>query len=318
MRLLLRVLGLLLILSAALLALSRAPDRSVESLVARWAPPPSEFLDLDGQLVHYRDQGPRDDPLPVVLLHGTSASLHTWEGWVREIARTRRVVTLDLPGFGLTGPWAGRRASQAYTGEAYARFVLEVLDRLRIERFVAGGNSLGGEVAWRIAADVPQRVERLILVDASGTVFRPTTVPLGWRVARAPVLNRLMDWVLPRAAIEEGVASVYGDPSRVTPELVDRYFELTLREGNRRALVERLQVARSGEDVGRISALALPTLVLWGERDAIIPADEAREFGERIRGSRVVVFPGLGHVPHEENPAATVAPVLEFLADGRG
>lgn len=316
MRLLLRLLGLLLMATAALLAMSRAPDRSVESLVANWAPPPSDFVDLGGQLVHLRDQGPRNDAVPLVLLHGTSSSLHTWEGWVHAIAPRRRVITLDLPGFGLTGPWAGRYAGQRYDGEAYARFVLDLMDRLGVQRFAVGGNSLGGEVAWRLAAMAPQRIERLILVDASGTVFKSQAMPLAWQFARVPGLGRVFEWVLPRTAVAQGVASAYGDPSRVTPELVDRYFELTLREGNRRALVERLKIARSGEDADRISMLRLPTLILWGGRDTIIPPSAGEDFARRIPGSRLVVFPALGHVPHEEDPAQTVAPVLEFLGLG--
>ncbi|MBK1686947.1 alpha/beta fold hydrolase [Rubrivivax gelatinosus] len=313
MRLLFRVLGLLLMATAALLAVSRAPDRSVESLVANWAPPPSDFVDLGGQLVHLRDQGPRHGAAPLVLLHGTSASLHTWEGWVNAIAARRRVITLDLPGFGLTGPWAGRYAGQRYDGETYARFVLELLDQLGVQRFAVGGNSLGGEVAWRLAAMAPQRVERLILVDASGTVFKSQAAPLAWQFARVPGLGRVFEWVLPRTAVAQGVAGVYGDPSRVTPELVDRYFELTLREGNRRALVERLRIARSGEDANRISTLRLPTLILWGGRDRLIPPSAGEDFARRIPGSRLVVFPALGHVPHEEDPAQTAAPVMEFL-----
>ncbi|EGJ09765.1 alpha/beta fold hydrolase [Rubrivivax benzoatilyticus] len=315
MRLVLRLLGLLLMLTAVLLAMSRAPDRSVESLVANWAPPPSDFVDLGGQLVHLRDEGPRSQ-VPLVLLHGTSSSLHTWEGWVRSIAPGRRVITLDLPGFGLTGPWAGRYAGQRYDGETLARFVLELLDRLGVQRFAVGGNSLGGEVAWRLAAMAPQRVERLILVDASGTVFSSGGMPLAWQFARVPGLGRAFEWVLPRTAVSQGVASAYGDPSRVTAELVDRYFELTLREGNRRALVERLRSARSGEDADRISTLRLPTLILWGGRDTIIPPSAGEDFARRIPGSRLVVFPALGHVPHEEDPAQTVAPVLEFLGLG--
>lgn len=316
MRFILRSLGLLLMLTAALLAMSRAPDRSVESLVANWAPPPSDFVDIGGQLVHLRDQGPRNDAVPLVLLHGTSSSLHTWAGWVHAIAPRRRVITLDLPGFGLTGPWAGRYAGQRYDGQAYARFVLDLMDRLGVARFAVGGNSLGGEVAWRLAAMAPQRIERLILVDASGTVFKSPAMPLAWQFARVPGLGRVFEWVLPRTAVAQGVASAYGDPSRVTPELVDRYFELTLREGNRRALVERLKVARSGEDAERISTLRLPTLILWGGRDGIIPPSAGEDFARRIPGSRLVVFPTLGHVPHEEDPAQTVAPVREFLGLG--
>jgi len=309
----LRLLGVLLMLSAIAFALSRAPDRAVETLVARWAPPPSDFVDVEGQVVHLRDEGPRDDPLPLVLLHGTSASLHTWEGWVKAIKPKRRVITFDLPAFGLTGPFSGRYAGLAYGGDDYARFVLDLLDTLKVQRFAVGGNSLGGEIAWRTAFLARERVERLILVDAAGPPFEPDTFPLGWRIARLPVLNRLAEQVLPRALVAQGIATCYGHPERISSDLVDRYFELTLRDGNRRALVERLSTWRPGIDAERIGTLTLPTLILWGGRDRLIPPATAKVFERAIAGSQLVLFDDLGHVPQEEDPERTVKPVLEFL-----
>ena len=306
----LKLFGLLLVASAIAIALSRAPDRPVQSLVARWAPPPSQFVELDdGQLVHLRDEGPRGDPLPVVLVHGTSASLHTWEGWVAALRGQRRVISFDLPGFGLTGP----SAAGDYRGDTLARFTLALLDRLQVGRFVIGGNSLGGEVAWRVATLAPGRVERLILVDASGPAFEPQSVPVGWTIARVPLANRLLEHLLPRSMVAASVASVYGDPARITPELVDRYFELTLREGNRRALVQRLQQMHGGEGAERIATITQPTLILWGGRDRLIPPTVGRRFDEQIGNSTLIVFDDLGHVPHEEDPARTVQPVLGFL-----
>ena len=314
---LLRVFGVLLMLTALALALSRAPDRPVQTLVARWAPAPSDFVEVKGQIVHLRDEGPRGDPLPVVLIHGTAASLHTWEGWVHALRGQRRVITFDLPGFGLTGPFVGAYAqgpeSSRYHGDAYARFVLDLLDALQIERAVLGGNSLGGEVAWRTAALAPQRVASLVLVDAAGPAFTPAGAPLGFWLARAPLVNRLGEWVLPRALVAQGLASVYGDPAKVSPELVERYFELALRDGNRRALALRIQHMTMGEHAERIATLKQPTLILWGGRDKLIPPEVGRLFQQQIAGSRLVVFDDLGHVPHEEDPARTVRPVKEFL-----
>jgi pimeloyl-ACP methyl ester carboxylesterase len=306
---LLKVFGVLLVLTAIALALSRAPDWPAEALVARWAPPPSDFIEVKGQIVHMRDEGPRSDPLPVVLIHGTSASLHTWEGWVKALKGQRRVITLDLPGFGLTGP----SASGDYRGDTYARFVLDVLDTLNVQRFVIGGNSLGGEVAWRTAFMARERVERLILVDAGGLAFEPLSVPIGWRLAMVPGLNRVLEEVLPRALVAQGLVGVYGHPERVTPELVDRYFEITLRAGNRHALAQRLQQMDRGADAGRVKTLTLPTLILWGGRDRIIPPAAAQRFQADIRGSALVMFDDLGHVPQEEDPERTVVPVKAFL-----
>ena len=319
-----RAVGLLLILSAVALALARAPDVPVEGLVARWAPPPSDFIEVKGQTVHLRDEGPRHDggpdggPPPIVLIHGTSASLHTWEGWAKALKGQRRVISFDLPGFGLTGPFVANPAAgyeaDNYHGDTYARFVLDLLDALQVKRAVIVGNSLGGEVAWRTAAMAPQRVASLVLVDAAGLNFKPQKVPLGFLLARAPVLNKLAEWALPRGVVVEGLHSVYGDPTRVTETLVDRYFELALREGNRRALGLRARQMVMGEHTERLATLKLPTLILWGGRDRLIPPEAGVEFERRIAGSRRVVFEHLGHVPQEEDPALSVAPVKEFLA----
>ena len=308
-----RLIGLALILTAVAFALSREPDWPAQALVARWAPAPSDFVEIKGQLVHLRDEGPRDDPLPIVLVHGTSASLHTWEGWVRALKTQRRVITFDLPGFGLTGPFAGQYTPDDYHGDTYARFVLDLLDALKIDRVVLGGNSLGGEVAWRTAYAAPQRVAALLLVDAAGPAFTPIDMPLGFRLARIPVLNRVSEWALPRSLVAQSVASVYGDPSKITPALVDRYFELTLREGNRRALRLRMQGLVPGEHAERISTLKLPTLILWGGQDRLIPPDTGQQFKQQIAGSQLVVFDDLGHVPQEEDPVRTVVPVKAFL-----
>lgn len=305
----LKAIGLLLLLSAVALSLSRAPDRAVETLVARWAPPPSDFVDLGGQLVHYRDVGPRADPLPIVLVHGTSASLHTWEGWTAALSKSRRVIAFDLPGFGLTGP----RADGDYARDADARFTLALLDRLQVPRFVIGGNSLGGMVSWRVATLAPERVERLILVDAAGLPDTVRSIPLGWRIARTPVLGKLAEWTLPRAMVTQGLVTSYGDPEKITAELVDRYFELTLRDGNRAALRRRLEQFEPGADAERIATIRQPTLILWGARDRVILPAAAEEFQRRIPGSRRVMFEQLGHVPQEEDPASTLVPVKQFL-----
>ena len=306
---LLRIVGVLLMAAALAMAVSRAPERSVESLVARWAPPPSEFIDLDGQLVHLRDVGPRGDPLPVLLIHGTSSSLHTWDGWAAQLQPRRRVVSFDLPGFGLTGP----RADDDYRGDADARFVLALLDRLGIARAVLAGNSLGGEVAWRVATLAPDRVERLLLVDAAGLPFDAGPAPLGWRIAQVPLLNKAIEWFLPRSLVVQGLAQVYADPTRITEQLVDRHFELTLREGNRRALVQRLRQRDPGADAARVAGITQPTLILWGAEDRLIPPAVGADFARRIAGSRLVVLPGLGHVPHEEDPQRSFDAVRGFL-----
>jgi len=290
------------------IAMSWAPDRQVAELSAQWAGEPSRFVALQGMQVHIRDEGPRDDPRPIVLLHGTSASLHTWDGWVETLKGKRRVIRMDLPGFGLTGP----QPEGDYSIGAYTRFVIGVMDALGVRQCVLGGNSLGGNIAWETAVTAPQRVVALVLVDAGGYPLVSRSVPLGFRLARIPVLRNLLEWILPRAVIESSLRNVYGNPAKVTSELVDRYYVLALRAGNRRALVQRLEMPVI-DNARAIQSLKLPVLVLWGGQDRLIPPENAGRFAGDIVGSKLVFFEELGHVPHEEDPERTAAAVKAFL-----
>jgi pimeloyl-ACP methyl ester carboxylesterase len=310
--------SLLLLLAGALffaavgIVMTWAPDVPVDELKARWARPPSRFVGVSGMQVHVRDEGPHDDPAPIVLLHGTSASLHTWDGWAQALREKRRVIRFDLPGFGLTGP----NPENDYSMEAYVRFVKAMLDQLGVQRFVIGGNSLGGQVAWATAAGLPDRVTALILVDATGyppESFTRQTVPMGFRIAATPGLRLLAQYTLPRGIVERSIKDVYGDPAKVTPELVDLYSAMTLRQGNRKALGRHLQQGYAG-DITQLKAIKAPTLILWGGQDRVIPPEVGQRFARDVAGAKLVVFDNLGHLPQEEDPARTVAEVRRFLA----
>jgi pimeloyl-ACP methyl ester carboxylesterase len=303
-----KAMGVAGVLLAAALALSWAPDVPVAALEARWAPPPSRFVDVDGLRVHLRDQGPRDDPSPIILLHGTSASLHTWEGWVSHLPG-ERVVSMDLPGFGLTGP----DPRGQYETLRYVRFLEALMDQLGIDSAVIAGNSFGGQVAIEFALAHPARVQKLVLVDALAYPRNAESVPLGFRLAATPAVNVVMQHFLPRFVIANSVRDVYGNPGRVSPALVDRYYALAVREGNRAALGQRFRHLPTEADAARVATLRVPTLVLWGGRDRLIPPDNGQRLHRDIAGSQLVVFPALGHVPQEEDPAATVQPVIAFL-----
>jgi pimeloyl-ACP methyl ester carboxylesterase len=287
-----------------------APDRSVDELSARWTGPASRFVAVEGMRVHVMDEGPRDDPQPIVLLHGTSASLQTWNGWAQALKAKRRVIRLDLPGFGLTGPAPDNR----YTLDRYVRFMGAFLDAKGIKHCVLVGNSFGGEVAWMTALAQAQRVDKLVLVDSAGYPYQAASTPLGFKLARISFLRLLVEHVLPRRVIESSVRNVYGDPSKVNAELVDRYFELTLRAGNRTALIERFRQVPRGEHAELISQIHQPTLILWGAKDRLIPLENGQHFKQDIAGSQLQVFDALGHVPHEEDPARTVAALKAFIS----
>lgn len=300
---------IVLLATASMVAATWQPDRTVEELSERWAPAPSQFITVNGQQVHLRDEGPKDDTTPIVLLHGTSASLHTWDGWAQELSKTRRVIRFDLPGFGLTGP----AADNNYHLDAYVSFVKSVLDTMGVQRCILAGNSLGGAIAWHTAVSHPQRVEKLILVDSGGYPFKPESMPIAFVISQTPVLNQIMEMTLPRAAVESSVRSVYGDPTRVTPDLVDRYFDLTLRQGNRAALRERFAQTEYVDQSALVQTIEQPTLVLWGDQDRLIPLEIAKQFEQDLPNGKLIMFKGLGHVPHEEDPVATLASVVDFL-----
>jgi pimeloyl-ACP methyl ester carboxylesterase len=315
--------ALLLVIGGAL-AVSWQADRSFESLKARWAQADtgSKFVDVRGMAVHLRDEGPRTDMQPIVLLHGTGASLHTWDGWAVELSKTRRVIRFDLPGFGLTGPYAGQWLNEdggRYSLVNYAKFVVATLDALGVAMpVVLAGNSLGGQIAWETAdylkIAAPQRVAKLILVDSAGYNFKPVSMPLAFQAAEIALISPITENTLPRALIERDVRSVYGEPSRVTPMLVERYYDLALREGNRRALGLRMREPRAIAPE-RIAQIKQPSLIIWGGQDRLIPPSNAELFARDIKGSKLVIFDKLGHVPHEEDPALTVAAVRAFLAE---
>src|SRR5712691_477683 len=306
------VAGVVVVLALALaifVAANWAPERTVAELASRWAPPPSQFVDVAGLKVHVRDEGPRDDPSPIVLLHGTGSSLHAWEGWAAALRDKRRVIRLDLPGFGLTGPSPDR----VYGVDHDIRLTVAILDKLGVARCVLGGNSLGGAVAWRAALAHPARVDKLILVDSGGYPAHPTSMPIGFRLLRMPGITWLLHNTLPRSLVVQGLRNVFGDPGRVTQEMIERSVELTQRAGNRRALVDRFNQRQWGSLAHRIPELKLPTLIVWGGRDRLLPPDDAERFHRDIAGSTLALFEDLGHAPEEEDPVRTVAAVKRFL-----
>ncbi len=299
---------------AVLLAVYWTPDRSVDDL-KKWQLPNSEFIainEIQAHIVRSAKCTNADGVKTIVLLHGTSASLHTWQGWTKELSDDYCVVSMDLPGFGLTGPYTDETTE--YNSANYAEFVIEVLDKLELDNVILAGNSLGGKIAWRTAALYPERVSKLILVDSVGYPATPKSVPIGFRLAAYPALKPVLRNILPRNVVKKSILSVYADDSKVDDALVDRYYDLSLCAGNRSALFDRLREFDNIEDQAQIKQLTQPTLILWGAEDDLIPIENAELFHRDIANSQLKIFDELGHVPHEEDPLATVAVVRDFLA----
>jgi len=267
----LRVCFGIVLLLVVLLASGYRRDVPVSELLPRYGVGASRFVELEGMRVHYRDEG--SGP-PLLLIHGTSSSLHTWDAWTESLASHRRVVRLDLPGFGLTGP----APDHDYRAARFARMAVALLDHLQIPQADVAGNSLGGRVAVELALANPERARRLVLVDAAG--LSGQTPPPIFRLAQTPVLNQLLTVISPRFLVRRNVEQVYGDPSRTTDALVDRYHAMLLRAGNRRALVDRFTGPRDPDLDDRLDEIHAPTLLLWGALDTWIPLS----FGRRPIG----------------------------------
>jgi pimeloyl-ACP methyl ester carboxylesterase len=305
----------LLALLAIIVSRLRTPDRDLAYLKSRWATPPSRFLDFGhGLQVHYRDEGPKDAPNPIVLIHGTGASLHIWDAWAESLQQTHRVIRFDRPGFGLTGP----NSTGDYSVAADAQLTRDLLDQLGVKRAVVVGSSSGGQVAWTMASQYPERVEKLVLLASAGYP-RSSPLPLGYRMAMSRWIGPILAQLIPRSALDAGYLNSYSDQSKVTKEMLQRSYELFRRAGNRTAYGQTLRQLFSVDNSAAIATIRTPTLIIWGTKDRVAPViPDAERFHHDIIGSRLVILEGCGHLPHEECPKETIAELQAFLrGEGR-
>jgi pimeloyl-ACP methyl ester carboxylesterase len=303
----LSVLALGAVAAVALWAWS--PALPPEMLIARYANDQSKFIEIAGVRAHVRDQG-NPEGIPVVLIHGSGGSLHAWEGWVQELGSKARLISVDLPGHGLTGAWP----RDEYTVEAYVDFIEALVDTLNIDRFVLVGHSLGGAVAWTFAATRPRRVSQIILIDAAGENREP---PWPSRLARLPVVGDIGIHFRPEQWVRRKLAEAYADPAMVTDDRVKRTAELQRFPGNREATLKRTRT-QEPLDPTPLKRLAMPVLILWGGKDRWVSVGDAFRFAEDIKGAKLEIFENLGHDPMEENPKATAAAVAAFLTPIQG
>jgi pimeloyl-ACP methyl ester carboxylesterase len=284
-------------------------DRTVEELKEKYGKSPSQFLSMDGMEVHFRDEGVQSDTLPIVLIHGTGSSLHTFDGWTETLKQKRRVIRMDIPAFGLTGPFPDRD----YSIEHYVAFLDNFLNEIGVHKFILGGNSLGGQIAWNYTLKNRDKVEKLILIDAAGYPLNSKSIPIAFKLARTPILNKVLTVLTPKFMAKTSVENVYSDKSLVTEELVDRYFLLTLRTGNRQALADRMTGDEDLNTITEIKTINQPTLILWGEDDLLIPLANAERFHKELPNDTLVILKNSGHVPMEESPEKSLVTVLEFI-----
>lgn len=310
--------GLLALLAVLVIAflVFRTPDTDAGEMRAKYGGPPSQFVAIgDGVTVHLRDEGPKDAPA-FILLHGSNADLQTWEPWVQALKAKYRVIRFDQVGHGLTGP----DPKDDYGRDNYVADILEVADKLGLKQFVLGGNSMGGKHALAFAAAHPERLTGLVLVDGSGGPMLKLdnkkdddSGNIGFTIARMPGVNLLAEQITPRSLIAQSLEQSVSVKSVASEAAVDRYWELLRYPGNRRATLKRFGYPYDPLSEAQIAAVATPTLILWGEEDRIIPVEAGQWLAKTLPNNRLVLYPKIGHLPHEEAAAQTLADLEPWL-----
>ena len=282
----------------------RNTDIDAETLKERYTDSQSQFISIDGLEVHFKDEG---TGFPIVLIHGTSASLHTWDAWTKKLIENYRVIRMDLPAFGLTGA----NKNNTYDLESYNQFLESFIEKVGVSEFALAGNSLGGSIAWHYASNHQKQVKQLVLVDPGGFPSKKGR-PFVFKLAEMPIVNQVLKHITPKSFIRNNLEQVYYDDSKITSELVERYHQMILREGSRDAFIERSKIAFKDE-TALLKKINTPTLILWGENDIWIPVENGLKFDAKLSNSRLVIMKETGHIPMEERPEESLAHLLDFL-----
>ncbi len=276
----------------------------LKDLLFKYTTDASRFLVIDNTMIHYRDEGEGD---VLLLLHGAFSSLHTFNEWNKSLKKHYRVIRLDLMGFGLTGP----NDANDYSMENHIRVLKTFLNILKIEKCHVVGNSLGGWLAWEFTYRYPQKVDKLVLIDSAG-FLEEENVPLPFKLARTPVFGRIIKYVVRPQVLEQFLRQVYFDQSKVTEQLVTRYYELFNREGNPDAFLKLVNQPVS-DSTGALKHINNKTLILWGREDMWIPVHNAYRFHAMLINSTLKIYPKVGHIPMEEVPEESLLDVMNFL-----
>jgi len=319
-----RVLAALIALLVIAFLIFRTPDTDAAEMRAKYGGPPSQFVKIgEGVAVHLRDEGPKDAPA-IILLHGSNADLHTWEPWTQALKDRYRVIRFDQVGHGLTGP----DPAHDYSRANYVEDIREVADALGLQQFILGGNSMGGKHALAFAAAYPERVTGLVLVDGSGGPMLPIKGEkarkdtgggnIGFKIAQTPGINLAVEQITPRSLIKQSLEQSVSVKSVASEAAVDRYWELLRYPGNRRATLKRFGYPYEPLTEAEIAALSMPTLILWGEEDRLIPVEAGKWLAKTMPNARLVVYPKIGHLPQEEAVTETLADLESWLAERDG
>lgn len=296
-----------LIAGAALALTGCAPQSAAPAVsVSSQSAARTHYVELDGARIRVREEGPADAPA-LILLHGFTMSLESWDGWTEWLAGDYRVIRYDLLGHGMTGPDPLER----YAPDERVEVLRRLMDALGVEHAILGGNSFGGLVAWRFAARYPNRVDKLILVDSGAySIYGVTENPVP-----VPAAMRAYLLAAPMAGVEASAAQIFADPSRLPPGRIAQIHDMMARPGNGEAFVKHLEEFVLPDPDTDLARITPPTLILWGEEDRVIPIAQAHRLEAAIPNARLITYPGVGHAPQEEIAAQTAADVRNFLGE---
>ena len=282
------------------------PDKSRAELEKIYGTPQTAYVSVLGVKVHYQDTGPSANLIPILFLHGFGSSLQTWDNWSEDLSKEYRVISVDLPGFGLTG----EDPSGIYTDARSVELLEAFLKELQIPKVVLVGNSMGGKFAWQFAARYPDEVSKLVLISPDG--YASPGMVYG-KKTEVPAIAELYRYFFSRTFLAMNLEPAYADPKTLNDSLTNRYYDLMLAPGVRGAILARMQQTVLQDPVPSLEAIKVPTLLLWGEKDAFIPISNSNDYLKVMPNAKRVSLPNIGHLPQEEQPAVGLAALKEFL-----
>ena len=271
---------------------------------------PSQLITLpNGETIHLRDEG-KKGAFPLVLVHGHSEDLHTWNGLVERLVEEFRVIRYDLRRHGLTGP----ASDDGYSIERYVADLAMVVDHLGLERFDLVGHSMGGRISVRYAMDHQDRVSRLILLSASGPPRKQDTKqPLALRLMKNPLGRFMIKRIWSRNMAKKSLEDMVFDPSIVTDEDIDRMWAFSRYPGSMEAMFREFADSWPEFTSDEIQGIRTHALLIWGEEDSICPVELAEFYHAHLQHADMVVVPKVGHCPQVECPERCVAEMLRWM-----
>jgi len=282
------------------------PDKSKAELEKTYGSSKNAYVSVLGVNLHYQDTGPSKNATPILFLHGFGASLQTWDTWAQALSDDYRVISVDLPGFGLTG----EDPSGIYTDQRSVEVLEAFLKELNIPKVVLVGNSMGGKFAWQFAARYPNQVSKLVLISPDG--YASPGIEYG-KKTEVPAIADLYRYFFSKMFLVMNLKPAYADPNTLNDALVNRYYDLMLAPGVRGAILGRMQQTVLQDPVPSLSSIQVPTLLIWGEKDAFIPISNSNDYLKVMPSAKRVSLPNIGHLPQEEQPSIGLAALKEFL-----